>query len=250
MPIVKPFKRTARLHKAGSYTRDGHWQYVLHPAFASDPDQFVRSYLVIEKDFRDLLEFIEPADTNLCCFSIRIHALLLRACVEFEANCRAILIENNYRKARPRDWNITNYADLEATHGLSHFEVKLPSWRGGSSIRKPFLPWRSSGKLAWYQAYNHSKHSRHAAFAEASFEHLVDALCALQALLAAQFIDNDFSGSFSLGASIDDPRHAGFELGIGGFFSVKFPTHWKPSDIYDFDWRTLKNDPNPIQTLW
>lgn len=37
MALQKPLKRTVRQLTNGTYSNDGHWQYLLHPKFANDP---------------------------------------------------------------------------------------------------------------------------------------------------------------------------------------------------------------------
>jgi hypothetical protein len=68
----------------------------MHPKYAQSPEHYVRAFLMILNDLQEILDFVEPADQNLSCYSYRIHALLLRACIEVEANCKAILKENRY----------------------------------------------------------------------------------------------------------------------------------------------------------
>jgi len=96
MAINRPYRRTCRQFVDGTYKGS---LYVKHPSFAQSPEHYVRAFLLILKDFQELFYYVEPADKNLSCYSYRIHALLLRACVEVEANCKAILKENGYSKA-------------------------------------------------------------------------------------------------------------------------------------------------------
>jgi len=91
MSIKRPYHRTCRQFVDGEYAEGGRWRYLVHPLFALSPAPYVRAYLLLLKDLRDLFDYVEPADTNLRCYSFRIHALLLRACVEVEANFKAIL---------------------------------------------------------------------------------------------------------------------------------------------------------------
>lgn len=219
---------------------------MVHPKFAQSPEHYVRAFLILLKDLQELFDYIEPADKNLACYSYRIHALLLRACVEVEANCKAILRENGY--SRSGDWNMGDYKKIEKTHLLSAYEVKVPNWNGTRATRSPFSGWASKGgALPWYQAYNTTKHDRHSQFDEATFEHLIDACCGLLVLLSAQFETNDFSPGnthLALEGSGD-----GMESGIGGYFRVRFPTNW-PNDLrYDFDWQKLKSEPDPFRTI-
>lgn len=218
---------------------------MIHPKFAESPEHYIRAFLLILKDLRELFDYVEPADKNLACYSYRIHALLLRTCVEVEANCKAILRENGYR--RPGDWNMNDYKKIEKTHLLSSYEITVPSWTGAKGRRVPFAAWSNGNPLPWYQAYNTTKHDRHAEFAEATFEHLIDACCGLLTLLSAQFETNDFSPGPTL-LSVDEPGD-GTESGIGGYFRVRFPQNWPMELRYEFSWSAIKNDPDPFQTI-
>lgn len=86
------------------------------------------------KDLQELFDYVEPADKNLECFSYRIHALLLRACVEVEANCKAILKENGYWKAKDMNMN-DDYRKIDSTHMLSSYQVRVPNWGGDNYMK-------------------------------------------------------------------------------------------------------------------
>ena len=80
----------------------------------------------MQNDLVRLFEIIEPADVNLSTYSYRTHALLIRSCIEAEANFKAILKENMYRPANRKGdpihdkrWNIKNYRIINKTHHLS-----------------------------------------------------------------------------------------------------------------------------------
>jgi hypothetical protein len=101
----------------------------------------------------------EPADQNLVCYSYRIHELLLRACIEVEANCKAILLGNGYKRrldkhGNPIDLNMFDYIKIEQSHKLSKFEVAVPTWAGIHGVRTPFSSWAHGQSTDWYQAYN------------------------------------------------------------------------------------------------
>jgi len=241
MPL-KPFKRTARQRADGSYTSQ--CGYVKHSLFASAPEHYVRAFQVLQKDLLDLFDYVEPADKNGYCYSYRIHELHTRACIEVEANCRAILAENNYPKTAA--WSMADHNKLEPTHHLSSFEVRLPLWHGSQNPRRPFGEWKTGQHLPWYRAYNSAKHSRHENFDQSNFRNMLDAMCGLVALLAAQFIVIDFGQEHYVGPSSTEK---GFDVAIGGYFEVKFPDDWPTDERYDFDWAKLHNDPNPFETL-
>lgn len=242
MPVNRPYRRTCRQFVDGEYAEGGRSQYIVHPKFAESPEHYVRAFLLLQKDMQELFDYVEPADKNLSCYSYRIHALFLRACVEVEANCKAILAENGY--ARAGDWNMGDYKKIERTHLLSAYEVKAPSWTGTQALRKPFSAWQSGGSLPWYQAYNTTKHDRCSKFEQATFEHMLDACCGLLVVLSAQFERNDFSPGDSF-LALEGPRD-GMESGIGGYFRVRFPNNF-PHDIrYNFNWQSLKHEAEPF----
>lgn len=250
MAINRPYRRTCRQFSDGDYSEGGRWGYIIHPKFAESPSHYVRGFMLLLKDLQELFDYIEPADSNLSCYSYRIHALLLRACVEVEANCKAILKENEYikrdKKGQDVDMNMSDYKKINVTHRLSSYQVHIPYWSGNKNMRKPFSAWSTGDALPWYSAYNTTKHDRLTEFKEATFEHLLDACCGVLVILSAQFWNRDFSpvDDFLVAHSgVDD----GMESGIGGYFRVKFPDDFPDELRYDFDWQKLKQEPDPFQ---
>ena len=98
MGITRPYRRICRQFTEGSYARSGRSRYIEHPKYAKSPEHYVRAFMLLLKDMQELFDYIEPADENLSCYSYRIHELLLRACVEVEANCKAILDRERLHK--------------------------------------------------------------------------------------------------------------------------------------------------------
>lgn len=245
MAINKPFRRTCRPFIDGKYA--GGWEYMYHKKFANSPDHFVRAFLLILKDLKDLFDFVEPSDVNETCYSFRIHSLILRTCVEFEANCKAILTENGYTKSK--NMNIADYKKIDRTHRLSSYKVKIPNWRGHNNIRQPFLNWKINQELSWYKEYNETKHNRHREFEKANFKNLLDAVCGLLVILSSQFWTNDFSPGDEL-LTVSGPNNKdGMVSGIGQYFRVEFPSDWPDDDKYEFDWQTLKKEEDPFQNI-
>jgi hypothetical protein len=175
---------------------------------------------------------------------------LLRACIDVEANCKAVLEENSYEKKDK--WgkdamNMSDYKKINFTHRLSSYQIKVPYWNGPKNMRSPFSAWSIGSVLPWYEAYNSTKHDRPTGFKEATFDHLLDACCAVLVILSAQFETNDFSPGNML-LAWDSPGD-GMESGIGGYFRVKFPEDWPVDQRYDFDWQQHKSEPDPFQTI-
>jgi hypothetical protein len=250
MSVTKPYRRTCRQFVDGSYAEGGRWQYLLHKKFANEPQHFIRAFLMLQDDLEELFTFIEPADQNLSAYSHRTQQLLTRCCIEIEANLTAILLENNYPKAS-RDLTMKDYKLVEFSHRLSHYRVRIPGWRGTHGTRMPFSPWGGSTQdpLPWYQAYNQAKHDRHAHFHLATFDVLLDAMCGLAALLAAQFHQEDYSPqekTLGVGASYSYDTDDGMSTSIGDFFRIEFPTNYPLSERYDFDWDALRQLPDPF----
>jgi len=228
----------------------------LHPDYSKIPHHYIRCYLIIQQNLIDLFQFIEPCNQNLNSISIKIHELLVRTCIEIEANFTSILHENSYSTSK--NMNMKNdYSLIDYTHKLSSYKVKLPLWTGEKSIRIPFHNWHDKSNenwhsLNWYNIYNKSKHERYSQFHNANFDILLDAVCALVVLLSSQFLDETFStGGYSL--VVDETSSynydPNFKSTIGDYFTVKFPNDWSEDDKYDFDWNELKKTDSPIRKI-
>ena len=113
-------------------------------------------------------------------------------------------------------------------HRLSEYTVRIPTWTGAHGTRTPFSAWTTSGSLRWYQAYNATKHDRHAGFKTLfTFENMLDAVCGCVAILSAQFRDHDYSPQS--GALLQRDLSDGMSDAIGRYFQVGFPQSWPAS---------------------
>jgi hypothetical protein len=239
MIIDRPYRRIYRQFVNG---KNSEWAYVTHPKYANSPEQYIRAFLLLQKDLQLLFDYIEPADNNLKCYSYRVHELLLRACIEIEANFKAILFENGFTKRG--DTNMDDYKKIETSHRLSSYQIIIPVWHGQGNIRTPFAAWKEGKPLPWYQAYNQTKHDRHEAFSMATFENMLDAVCGLVIVLSSQFWTHEFSASDML-LSWDGPDDS-TEFAIGGYFRIKFPSDWPEEHRYNFKWQELKTEEDPF----
>lgn len=242
-----PYKRTVRQFKDNSYSNNQNNDYIDHPDFADNPSQYIRGFMLIQKDIQNLFDYIEPADQNLSTFSYRVHELFIRTCIEIEANFKAILTENGFnkrdKKGKLLDFNIIDYRKVNISHKLSSYEVHIPNWWGTKGVRKPYKDWIHHNTLTWYRTYNLAKHDRHKNFQLATFENLIDSVCGLIALLSSQFFTNDFSSTTII---VLDGIENGLEDAIGDYFRIKFPLDWADDEKYDFEWHTLSNDEKQI----
>ncbi|HUG09616.1 MAG TPA: hypothetical protein VMM36_01310 [Opitutaceae bacterium] len=198
--------------------------------------------MLIEQDLKRLFDYIEPSDQNLPCYSYRIHELLLRACIEVEANCKAILLENGYAKSG--DLRMVDYVKIEASHRLSEYRVRVPVWTGANGVRRPFSNWASRTPLNWYKTYNAAKHDRHSEFQSATFEMMLDAICGCLVVLSAQFMEEEFAGGMDI--VISGGLTDGWDYAIGRFFHVDYPKSWAETERYAFKWKELSSQVDPF----
>lgn len=242
MGVHRPYRRTVRQFVSGGYSGRSGTGYILHYKYAESPEYYIRAFLLIQKDLQQIFDFIEPADENLTCYSFRIHEIFLRACIEVEANCKAILKENEY--TQNRDLNMADYRKIEQSHRLSSYSVKLPIWHGDKNERRPFALWSENRSLSWYSDYHSIKHDRPAAFEKANLENTIDAVSGLVVLLSAQFWTHNFipSSDYLVVETGDKAESA-----IGDYFRITFPDDWPEEERYDFDWEQLKNEDDPFQ---
>jgi hypothetical protein len=244
MSLPRPYHRNWRAIKPATNSGYSNWAYIIDKEYAKSPTHYVRAYKLLQADLEKLFEYVEPSSESLQTFSYRIHELLMRACIEVEANFKAILTENTYTPSVDRFgqpiFNITTFKKVDITHHLSSYEVSLPIWHGSTRSFKPFEDWKFGRGLRWYQAYNSSKHNRHESFKRANMEQLLDAIAGLLVLLSAQFRTQEFSaGDASLAISGYD--YHDMDSAIGSLFRIKFPNDWPDVDMYDFDWSILKS---------
>lgn len=250
MPLDRPFYLTYRSMADGPNAGYSRGAYVRDPRYARSPGHYVRAYLLIQKDLERLFEYVEPSPEGEDAFSFRIHELLMRTCIEVEANFKAILDANIYtprlsNNKRPI-YNMDVYRKVNASHHLSSYEVVLPLWNGPRRVWKPFEGWSPTQGISWYQAYNASKHDRLQEFKQANMGALISAVAGLLVLISAQFQGEDFSAgddSFSFGSH----EYHEMAAAIGSLFRITYPDDWPDAEKYAFNWSTLRDDPNPFQ---
>lgn len=241
--------------KAGPNAGYSGWAYIEDPEYAKNPEHYVRALILIQNDLQSIFEYLEPSEECREAYSYRIHALLMRTCIEVEANFKAILEENTFTP--PKRLDMTHYRKVDATHHLSSYEVKLPIWNGTPPLLKPFGPWRASrglpsppggASLPWYRAYNASKQDRQDEFKQANFWNLVEAVAGLLVLISSQFRDRDFSAGPDLyGAS--GPGYHGMEASTGSLFRIGYPKDWANAELYEFNWTDLKKQKDRVEKI-
>jgi len=249
MSQSKPFHRNYRGFVKSTNSGYSQWAYIVDRSYSQSPEHYVRAFLLIQSDLQRLFEFVEPSDTNLTAYSYRTHELLMRTCIEIEANFKAILKENIFnpsdKNGNPRSektWNIHDYKKVNKSHHLAAYRVHIPIWEGTRSIFEPFKQWAVPTELSWYQAYNKSKHDRRIEFKEANFNNLLNSVAGLLVLLSSQFRTETFSPGPTLISTDGGDNYYPTEAALGGFFHIEFPNDWSADEKYDFDWSVLKQE--------
>lgn len=253
MAHTRPFFRNVRGVLPGPNSGYSGCAFIRDPDYALNPAHYTRALALIIQDLRNIFEYVEPSEEGESAFSYRIHALLMRTCIEIEANFKAILSANIFHASSSLRLDIRQYRRIDATHHLSSYEVELPIWNGVSRIWKPFEPWFSFRGVAapngiplrWYQAYNASKHDRQLAFRESNLAVLIEAVTALIVVVSSQFKSETFDASADHISSESGP----FEKTIGDLFRIKYPDDWSVDDSYDFDWSKLKLEANRFEKI-
>jgi hypothetical protein len=240
MTHPRPFHRNVRAMKPGPNSGYSGWAYIIDPDYAKDAAHYVRSFMIIQKDVEKLFEYIEPSEECLQAYLYRSHELLMRTCIEVEANFKAILFENKFSQ-KGRQLNIDSYRKIDLTHHLSSYKALLPIWNGGIREFSPFAGWNKGNSLPWYQAYNASKHDRHEEFKKANMEQLLNAVTALLIVLTSQFGKEEFS-SGERGMTVSGYDYHFGEPAIGSLFRIKRPDDWTDDELYDFDWSVLRGE--------
>jgi hypothetical protein len=238
MALNQPFYRIARPFAKGNWICGSIAEsYLVDPRYASDRREMLRAYFLLEHELMELFEYIEPSDNNKDCYSHRIYSLLVRASMEFEANCKAVLGANGYQKSQ---LNITDFFKIEKATRLSKYVLHLPFWAGKLKTFSPVEDWKNGHSLQWYQEYNLVKHSRHEEFQKANLQNALYAVGSVFCVLFAQFHILAFDPNHVVWFHSEDDGVFSHENAI---FSV-LPAAWpKSDDQYDFNWDRSK-DPN------
>ncbi len=149
----------------------------------------VRSARLIFGRLRDLYLAVEPDGANADAYGHGFRQLLILACTEVEAAWRSVLEANAFPPPKNDRYNTCHYVKLRDVMTLEDYQVKLsahPSFGPFAPFRgwDPMIP---TDSLAWYAAYNATKHDREAKLSSATLAHATSAAAALYIMIHAQF---------------------------------------------------------------
>ena len=143
----------------------------------------------LQSDLVDLLRVIEPHPNNDRCYGHSTRELLILVSSEVELMWRSVLVANGYAFLNSTRPTTNDYVRVLSPLKLDQWSVNLNRYPSYPSIA-PFLGWNAGSptrSLAWYAAYNATKHDRAANFHEASFSAVLHSMAALFVLLVAQY---------------------------------------------------------------
>ena len=81
--------------------------YIQSPYYCDTRLDLIRYYKILEKDFLNIVNYIEPSDNNLQTFSVENAKLLISICVEVENNLKGILLANGIKR-KNNNYNMIN----------------------------------------------------------------------------------------------------------------------------------------------
>jgi len=149
-------------------------------------ESFVSLHMLLKK-LEELFETIEPTEANLAAYGHKIREILLLACMEVESSWSAVLKENCYPSTGRLTTN--DYVKLLTAMLLDSYKLSLQSYSTFPSF-SPFEGWSAANptqSLAWYDAYNKTKHDREENLKLATLHNAVRAVGAAVVMFHAQF---------------------------------------------------------------
>jgi hypothetical protein len=136
----------------------------------------------------ELFNYIEPTQNGLSTFGHKTRELLILACTEIENSWKHYMKRANAVPAG-RDFTTADYVKIRQPLCLEEYEISLPLYAGIPPSR-PFLGW-DSGKptqsIAWYDAYNKTKHDRSSHFEASTLGNCVNAVAAALVMFCVRF---------------------------------------------------------------
>lgn len=136
----------------------------------------------------DLFLYIEPEQAGLDAYGPRTRELLILACTEVEDVWTSYL----RRAGRPvgaRGYSTNDYVALLGPLHLAEYQLELVPYANAPYVR-PFASWRVAAptqSLAWYDAYNKTKHNRSKHLSSATVARCIEAVAANVVLYCVRF---------------------------------------------------------------
>ena len=136
-----------------------------------------------------ILFYVEPSIEGLESYSHKIRELLILSCTEIENQWRSLIDKSNVQPMNGRMFTTQDYVKLKSKTHIDEFVMSLRNLSYSSQV-KPFENWNDSAptqSLAWYYAYNETKHNREANFHCAKLKYVIDSIVANIIFYAIRF---------------------------------------------------------------
>lgn len=136
----------------------------------------------------ELFRFIDP-NTGQESFSYKTRELLILACTEVENAWAHYMSQANAQPQNGSAFTTKDYVSLQAPLYLADYQATLKAFPNLTAFR-PFHDWtiaQPSQSLAWYAAYNQTKHNRRLHFDKATLKSCIHAVVANIALFSVRF---------------------------------------------------------------
>lgn len=143
--------------------------------------------ILVEKLDR-VLTYIEPSKTGLAAFGHKTRELLILACTEVENYWRWYMALADVG-ASGGHYTTGDYIKLLPALQLDEFKVKIVPYDIIPAMQ-PFKNWKRKNptrSLAWYDAYNETKHDRDEHFCKAKVGFCIEAVCAALVMFCIRF---------------------------------------------------------------
>lgn len=133
-------------------------------------------FLILEKDFKNTLNYVHLCKENFATFSYEYSKQLVTIASEFEIISKLLCFEIN--GLEPGNIGEIKKVILERFPRIWHTPVKILQITQFDF--KPLESWGlENGKLQWWDVYNNIKHEKHNYFTQANLENVLSALGSL-----------------------------------------------------------------------
>lgn len=181
-----PGEVTCAVWRPGIYWQDQLWQALdtnRHEQRAAE-----QSLQLLIEAMNHIFLYIEPDSGGLNAYGPKTRGLLILACTEVE-NLWTLFMGRANVKPTARGFSTYDYVRLRDPLHLREFRVTLVPYPK-VPVLDPFGNWDASAptqSLAWYDAYNRTKHDRSSYLQLATVRHCIDAVAANIVLHCVRF---------------------------------------------------------------
>ena len=116
-------------------------------------------YIMLENNFMETFNYVEPVAENNSTFSKEYGKLLLSIGSEIDVVCKELckIIENKIAEDVSR-YNVVNYKNVISVDG--NFMNESCVYLINDEVLQPWLEWNSVDSPSWWKNYNSLKHNR------------------------------------------------------------------------------------------